>query len=307
MKYTKIILLIFTLTSLFSCKKNSLEILQKYESRVTELSDNKQYEEALFLCDKMEKINSDFLSIYLYRGIIFMYIEQFENAELEFTNILEKNEHINFFLPRQLITTYAWRSTSRMKQRKYELAKSDAKKCIALYDDDSKGYQSLATIYYENKEYENTLKVLDIMISKFPNVVGIYYMRAKIYYCLQNYELSISDCNKDINIDQNKITFTLYLRGLSYIALEKYKEALLDLIKIQEEYPEESWIYYSLAYTYFKLGDIEKAKQNHITATETTINDTLTKVSRITQEFIEKIEVKEVFKEIIEMLEKVSE
>ena len=302
MKYNKILLLLLLLLTLCSCKKNSLGILQKYESRITELSDNKQYEEALLLCDKMEKINSDFLSIYLYRGIIFMYIEQFENAELEFTKILEKNEHINFFLPRQLITTYAWRSTSRMKQRKYELAKSDAKKCISIYDDDSKGYHSLATIYHENREYEDALIVLDTMISKFPNEVEIYYMRAIINYCLQNYELSIADCKYVINNNPDEIRYTFYIRGLSYIALRKYEKALLDLIKVQEKFPEENCFCYSIAYAYYKLGDLERAEKYYITATETTTEAKSSVISDLMHGFTEKIEVKEVFNEILKLL-----
>ena len=306
MKYTKIIILVLFLVSIFSCKKESYEILHKYEIKVTELSNNKQYKEALLLCDEMEKINSDFLSIYLYRGIIFMEIEQFENAEIEFTKILDKNEHINFYLPRQLIHIYAWRSTARMDQHKYELAKSDANKCISIYDNDSKGYLSLATIYLRNKEYKETSKLLDTMIYKFPDEIDTYYMRSTINYYLQNYEPSIADCNYFINNSPDEIRNTYYIRGLSYIALGKYQLAISDLIKFQERNPNENWICYSIAYTYYKLGDIEKAKQNYIIATETKIEATSNEVSSITEEFIEKIEVKEVFNEILKMMEKVS-
>ena len=311
MKYIKIILLIFIFLVLLSCKNKSVEILLNYESEVTNLLNDEQYEDALLLCDKMERINPEFLSIYLCRGVILSEMGQYESAELEFTKTLEKNKHLDFFLPRQLVSAYAWRSMARMKQNKFELAKADAKKCITIYDDDRKGYISLATIYYENKEYENALQLHDTMLSKFPNWYTTYYLRAIVHYSLQNYKLSIDDCNFIINNGQDNTLHTFYIRGLSYIGMRNYEKAILDLNKVQEKFPEKNWISYSIAYTYYKLGDIEKAKQNYIIASKNSVEANSKvfpdEIISVTNEFTEKIETKEVFKEILKMLEKVSD
>ena len=88
-----------------------------------------------------------------------------------------------------------------------------------------------------------------------------------------------------------------------YIAIRKYKQALLDLNRVEEIFPEENWFYNSLAYTYYKLGDIEKTKKYYLTSTETIIKDKSNNMSNLTDEFTNKIETKEVFKEISKILE----
>jgi tetratricopeptide (TPR) repeat protein len=75
---------------------------------------------------------------------------------------------------------------------------------------------------------------------------------------LGNYQQSINDCTKSIEINP-RLSEAYNTRGISYIELKDYHKALLDLSQAIEIAPQYSNYFYNRGMAYRHLGDIQKS------------------------------------------------
>lgn len=307
LKFFKIVI-VFSSLALFCCEKLSDHEIQEYNKKVQNCIIKNHFEEAIVLSNKMEKIDRSFLTANFYKGIAYYELFNYENAEREFTKIIEENIELDFYLPREMVHTYAWRGQSRLMLGKFDLAMEDADKCIKYYQDDKKGYLLKLFIYINSEDYAKALSFVEIIKAQFPNWSSPYYYNAIVYYLQRSYIQAIEECNlikkNEFDIDKKY----LYIRGLSYLSIGEYFLALNDLTYIYDNYPERKWVNYSLAYAHYKSGNIEQAKINYQislnakTKTKDNPHQVYDEIQSVTESFKAKKDVQNVFKILSEMV-----
>ena len=102
----------------------------------------------------------------------------------------------------------------------------------------------LGEIFNEYTSYQISIEFLDkainisknIPISKY-RLVKAYELRGKSKIFLNNYQKAIVDFSKGLEIDPNN-SFLYFWRGFAYESLEKYPNAIKDLVIAQKLDPE---------------------------------------------------------------------
>lgn len=94
----------------------------------------------------------------------------------------------------------------------------------------------------------------------------LYHIRGKAYFYMSNYNLSISDVSKSININPN-VSEHYTIRGMSYFGLHSYNSAILDFNKAISLNPKDGDAYLNRGMVWIHKDnyrdakrDIEKAK-----------------------------------------------
>ena len=104
--------------------------------------------------------------------------------------------------------------------------------------------------YYFNKALE-----LD------PNVSDAWHQLARINFLAGNFGDALLEINKQIEIHDDGLMSSYYIRGLIYGFMDEHEMAEKDFL-IFAEWDKENWaVHNDLAWIYFKNGDYEKAEQ----------------------------------------------
>jgi tetratricopeptide (TPR) repeat protein len=96
----------------------------------------------------------------------------------------------------------------------------------------------------KQKKYDEALTAFTEAINLNPLNSSAYYLRADLYFILQQYELAIADLDKVISIN-SKYSQAYYYRGNAYLALRKYERAIADFDKAIDIDPQNVSAYYS--------------------------------------------------------------
>ncbi|GLC90220.1 tetratricopeptide repeat protein [Lysinibacillus piscis] len=123
-----------------------------------------------------------------------------------------------------------------------------------------------ADILYELKEYDKALDALN-QIVKDENDVQFYFKRGLINRKLQNYEGSIVDYTKVIELRPN-YAVAYNNRGVAYDDLGKYDEALENYTKVIELNPNYAKAYNNRGIVYKKLEKYDEALEDYTKAIE---------------------------------------
>jgi len=122
------------------------------------------------------------------------------------------------------------------------------------------------TCIFEMKKLEavgktdQALKLLNMCLRDRPDVVALYYYRAKIYLRLKNYEKAIPDCSRQIRLEPN-LAKPYEMRAKCYLALKDRKRAFADLLRVIELEPGNKLAHEQLANLYRLDGDIRNYKR----------------------------------------------
>lgn len=140
----------------------------------------------------------------------------------------------------------------------FELSLDHAKKAVEL-DPQNKWYELLlADIYASNYKYEEAAEVYGRVVKKFPDEYDLYLDWAYMHVEAKNYEKAIfayDELEKRLGVEES-ISFqkqSLYLR------LNRLEDAVKEIEKLIEEYPERIEYYGALAEMYEVNGEKEKA------------------------------------------------
>ncbi|QDO93468.1 tetratricopeptide repeat protein [Formosa sediminum] len=164
-----------------------------------------------------------------------------------------------------MLFTNADFSTGRLQLGDYYLQNNDITNAIKNYELALKKdslllpvYSNLATAYSLQGDSASALNILNIWIEKSPKEGRAYYLRALLYFELQNYDLAVSDLKTAIKIDPKDTRSmynlsTYYYQNKAFSAAEKYINMAL---KLQPDNPDYQYL---LALIYRDQGKMEES------------------------------------------------
>lgn len=143
------------------------------------------------------------------------------------------------------------------EQNKYDLANADYNRMIAIDEGDVVGYVGLGRNLFMQKEYEEAIKLFDYVIKLAPDYSPGYSQRAACYMKLKQYDKTLDDIIKSIDIGGENNAVTL----LQNIADSAYTNTVAKL-KVQriKDPNDNSWDYC--------LGVVHEHTGHHVKAIE---------------------------------------
>jgi putative inorganic carbon (hco3(-)) transporter len=86
-----------------------------------------------------------------------------------------------------------------------------------------------ASEHFQSERYEEAIELISTFIEKVPGFLNAYLLRSFSYYNVQQYELSISDANRGLQIDPTQASL-INIRGVCYLHLENHEKACKDFL-----------------------------------------------------------------------------
>lgn len=183
---------------------------------------NNELNKALADFEKSIKIYPTY-EAYKAQGELFYSIENYEEAEKDFTTALQLE-------PNNTLILY-FRGKTRNWLNKYELSLRDLESV--------------------------NLKELAINSEKY--ISDYYYYRGEVKYYLERYEEAITDLEKSISITDT-VADVFYRLGRTYLKLEKFKEAISSFNNSLKYEPDDEFALKDIGISYLELGKYQDAK-----------------------------------------------
>lgn len=108
--------------------------------------------------------------------------------------------------------------------------------------------------------YEDMIKLLNICVRDRPDVVALYFYRAKAYMKLKRFREAVLDCTAQIKLEK-KIYQPYEMRAQCYLALNERKKAYSDFMHVVEIAPGNSSAHKQLAKYYREEGNLANWKR----------------------------------------------
>ena len=195
---------------------------------------------------------------YFLKGVDHFQNNSYELAIRNFTRAIALNsENADIYLGRGL-------SHNRLSQ--YELAIADFTLALKFINDDNRRsilYFNRGMNYLSLNKYDRAILDFKISIEFNPNPVEPYLRLADIYDRQENWYMSAKYLSKAISIDPFGRTY--FLRGVNFVNLNRYKEAIEDFSAAIE-------LGYNSEYVYFYLSGIYGSVLGNLTATVQVLN-----------------------------------
>ena len=239
------------------------------------LSAKGKFPEAITVLDGIIELNPDSAMAYLRRGLANLNLSEFKKAEEDFsmaTAINPKFTSAHGFLAESLRRQgrsfealkhcdlgieidpessflFYIKANALLDLEEYDEALETVDKAIDLSPFDSDCYYVKGKIFLENDYFEkahdcfeNSLDCYEQMENPNKNITEILVNKANCEVNLGMYDLAVITCNKCLTKDSsNEDAF--FQRGLAFLGLEKYTEALKDL-DCAIKFDPENHIYY---------------------------------------------------------------
>ena len=190
------------------------------------------------LMDKLQaKIKENCFSNMTLRSIEFLNSAEGKIPIGNYFSTLAKveSEDINYFSENFFISTlnstYLLASNSSKVISNYELIRSVSDLDIEEKDSFIDQYKH----FYQKREYQQCISVLDEAIKTKPNKSKYYLLRAILLNQTKKYNLALQDANKCLDFDESNID-ALVIRGLIKSGLKKYDESIEDIKKAKLTY-----------------------------------------------------------------------
>jgi len=211
---------------IYSCQNNAASLYNKG----VEFLDKQQYDSTVVYITKALQVGSEDslfeISAYYWRGLAYSYLKKYENAILDYSEVLVRD------------STYAYifelRGIAYVNREQYELAMQDFTKAIELEPDSAADSYLWRGIAYENtglkdkaiKDYSNAIKC-DL------NCFTAHNRRGLLYYYDKRDSLAIIDFTYII---ENSIPDAKDYdnRGAAYLGNKQYQLAIEDWKKAHE-------------------------------------------------------------------------
>ncbi|MBN1144483.1 MAG: tetratricopeptide repeat protein [Bacteroidales bacterium] len=154
--------------------------------------------------------------------------------------------------------------------------------------------QKQINIYFLMNDDKEAMRLTDESVRKYPDMAAYYYLRGVILNSKEKFSKALDDFSRAIELDSGDLLYRCYLgRGVSYMNLLEYDNALLDLtasiekndtvassfhsramvnyelrdyaaavsdfLKVLDLSEGNSALYFNLGMSYYRLDDMEKA------------------------------------------------
>ncbi len=157
---------------------------------------------------------------YFYRGLAKMNLDDFQGAEMDCSEALERNPFV--------ISAYQVRGLSRIKQNNIKGAIEDYEKAIKLDPENIGVWHNLSLCRIEQKDYAKAKKDLDKLLEISPKYTKAYLMRGEVDLKQKDTISAEQDYAKAIEIDKYDPDVWAS-RAMLRLQQEKFKEAENDL------------------------------------------------------------------------------
>jgi len=128
-----------------------------------------------------------------------------------------------------------------------------------------KGFQEFfkaAKLFEGQNDFPNAIECYDYLIEADPSNSSFFYQRGWDFLQLKEYDRSISDLKKTLQLDPNFYPGYLSL-GDAHYQKGDYKEAVKNYLSAKDLNPNNKEVYEGLAKTFFALKDKEKTKKSY--------------------------------------------
>tara|TARA_B100001250_G_scaffold333140_1_gene298737 strand:- start:1049 stop:1744 length:696 start_codon:yes stop_codon:yes gene_type:complete len=213
-------ILFFLILILFACQKNNTITLDEIKI----LLDERDYEIAIKKLNSFIKINKNESDAYNLLGICFLEINEFDKAEINFSNALRLEKNYKFFYNRGNV---------RREMNKLTLALEDFNEAISIEEKEGDLYNNRGNLYYRMKNY--TLAINDF--KKFselqPENEKAYLNIAKSQFLVDDFQSAINNLKIAVKIN-SEFSEGFFWLGLAHFQINLRKEGCLILKKANE-------------------------------------------------------------------------
>jgi len=197
--------------------------------------------------------------IYFIRGISYIQLAQYDSAMQDFNKSLD----LGFNSP----LAYSARGSMYFQKEQYERAIQDFNKAIELEPNLQIAYAGRGASYQRLKKDSIAIQDLDIAIQLNPNDSIAFYNRGRAHLNLKQYEQAISDFDRTIQINPF-YKFAYLYRGRVYFNMKNYEQAIKDYNRTIKIDPNYDIAYNRRGLAYDKLEKYELAIQDYSKALE---------------------------------------
>lgn len=239
--------------------------------------------EQIKLFSEAISLDSKNLDAYFYRGVAKNNIGDFNGAILDYTKVIFYEPSPDVYFNRgnskySLMDFYGAKEDFE-KALKLDPGFFDARYSLAVTKNDLKDYKGaledlnkplvlksapvvlqIARAYSGLKDYTNALQNYNIAVSLAPHT-DTFYSRGVFFMSINYFKQANADFDMAIKFDETNI-LAYFFRGISSFYLGKYSDALSDFSTSVKFDITDFDAVLGLAFTYYKLNDIENAKLN---------------------------------------------
>lgn len=116
-----------------------------------------------------------------------------------------------------------------------------------------------------NREFGDSLKLLDEVLAEDPGIMEAHQVKANIYLELERAEDALAECREALKIDE-KYEAAIFTMAQAYKSLKKYDEAIAGYGQVIQLNPKDPSPYISLGEIYCETKDFDRAIANLQTA-----------------------------------------
>ena len=139
-------------------------------------------------------------------------------------------------------------------------ALSKTRNAIVIAPNYHPALQKQINILFLMNDEKESVRLADDAIKKHPDIPGYYYLRGIINNARGKYSRALDDFTRAIERNPTDILYSCYLgRGVSYLNLLEYDEALADFTASIEQNDTIASAYYSRAMVHYELKEYTSA------------------------------------------------
>ena len=157
---------------------------------------------------------------YFFRGLAKMNLDDFQGAEADCTEALERNPFV--------VSAYQVRGLSRIQQDNFAGAVEDYQKALKYDPENVNVWHNLSLCRIRQEDYEGAKRSLDSLIVISPRYTKAYLMRGEVDLKQRDTLMAVNDFDRALKIDKYDPD-TWASRGMLNLMREHYKEAEADL------------------------------------------------------------------------------
>lgn len=157
---------------------------------------------------------------YFYRGLAKMNLDDFQGAEDDCSEALERNPFV--------VSAYQVRGLARIQQDNFSEAIDDYVKALKLDPENINIWHNLSLCRIRKEDYDGAKRALDSLIVISPRYTKAYLMRGEVDLKQKDTLMAVNDFNRALEIDRYDPD-TWASRGMLNLMRKSYKEAENDL------------------------------------------------------------------------------
>lgn len=250
-------------------------------AKAFKLEKAKKYREAIEVCNRIEKINSQFRTVFYNRGTLYArYLKNIDKAVDDYTRLIELSPnfvfgHLNrgqaFYYLEQFdraladfdsalniepnnATALYWRSVILIRLNKLSKALGNGKLAVRLYPNDFRQWLKLAEAYNALKDWNKAFSSCQKALALEPTNAEVFLDLGYVYRGLKQLDKAMESWQKSVDLRPDWY-LNLYARAIGFYEKGMYQFALKDCARSLKLNPNQAFAFRLKALIYMKLGN----------------------------------------------------